>query len=135
MHPAARDGTVWNLQPSYVPPPPPRSAAQPQPMSPPSTPGAGRNPHSYGQENYAGALAPTDGPYSRAIRAALGFFFVDPNGSTLPYRHKFGGWVGKSVFLGLADKAVVPSRAYGGDAPAGIQPTLTRLDPWTTPVR
>lgn len=89
-----------------------------------------------GQWNQAGATSPRDGEYSCALARSLARGPDPVTISPLPlfHGHAYRNYVGALLVRGVQDKAIVPGMGYKGIAPAMLQPTIDRPDPWATAV-
>jgi hypothetical protein len=90
-----------------------------------------------GQNNQAGALAPTTGVVSNTLRraAASGLLYSDVDLGAWHYRHPFQYWIGMLFPVGVASTAYVGRAAYKGILPADVQPKLNVADAWSDPLR
>jgi hypothetical protein len=83
----------------------------------------------HGRFNQAGDLAPRTGEQSRAIRRNLSTLGVDS--APLFAVHGFDDFTAAgAVVAGIRQTAIVPTRGYNGDLPAGLLPVVQRRPPW-----
>lgn len=83
----------------------------------------------YGLFDQAGIFSPAAGEQAAAFRALPGVMPHD-----LVKRPGYFGNLGYLHPIGVADTPLVPVSAYFGTAPASIQPSISKPDPWTDPV-